>query len=87
MSLALAFGGASVAFWFCCPFWMVVWLLALPLGLAGLVRGVVENRAASQHGASRVQTLIGLGLASLGTAAAVAYMIFVITHPDLLIQD
>ncbi|WP_232789792.1 hypothetical protein [Streptomyces jeddahensis] len=87
MSLAVVFGGASVAFWFCCPFWMLVWLLALPLGLTGLVRGSIEYRAASRQGASRAQPLTGLVLSSVGTVAAVAYMVFVFTHPDLLIQE
>ncbi|MFE3494495.1 hypothetical protein ACFXOM_26670 [Streptomyces sp. NPDC059169] len=87
MSLAVVFGGASVAFWFCCPFWMLVWVLALPLGLAGLVRGSIEYRAASRQSASLSQPLTGLALSLVGTAAAVAYMIFVFTHPDLLIQD
>ncbi|WP_371624619.1 hypothetical protein OG245_18520 [Streptomyces sp. NBC_01116] len=86
-SLAVAFGGASVALWFCCPFWMLVWLLALPLGLTGIVRGVIEYRAASRHDTSRAQPRLGLALSTVGAAAAVAYMIFVFTHPDLLIQD
>ncbi|MFF4444824.1 hypothetical protein [Streptomyces sp. NPDC001502] len=85
--LAVAFGGASVAFWFCCPFWMLVWMLALPLGLAGLVLGSLGYRAASRHGTSRDQPLTALALSSVGTAAAVAYMIFVFTHPDLPIQE
>lgn len=72
--------------WFCCPFWMVVWPLALPIGLAGVVRGFIECRAASRQGVSRAQPLIGLALAAVGTAAAVVYMIFVFTHPDLPIQ-
>ncbi|MFC9915671.1 hypothetical protein [Streptomyces sp. NPDC059862] len=87
MSRAVVFGGASVAFWFCCPFWTLVWLLALPLGLAGLVRGAIEYRAASHQSASRAEPLAGLVLSSLGTAAAVAYMVFVLTHPDLPIQE
>ncbi|WP_327422653.1 hypothetical protein OG763_22625 [Streptomyces sp. NBC_01230] len=86
MSLAVAFGGGSVAFWFCCPFWMLVWLLALPLGLTGLVRGCIEYRAASRRGTSRARPLVGLVLSFLGTSAAVAYLIFLLTHPDLPIQ-
>ncbi|MFJ7592238.1 hypothetical protein ACIQZO_33710 [Streptomyces sp. NPDC097617] len=86
MSPAVVLGGASVAFWFCCPFWMLVWMLALPLGLAGLVRGSIEYRAASRNGTSRDQPLTALLLSSVGTAAAVAYMIFLATHPDLPIQ-
>ncbi|MFG3304507.1 hypothetical protein [Streptomyces wuyuanensis] len=87
MSRAVAFGGASVAFWFCCPFWMLVWLLALPLGLAGLVRGVIEFRAATRLGHSRGEPLAALVLSAIGTAAAIVYLAFVFTHPDLPIQD
>ncbi|MET7368338.1 hypothetical protein ABZS61_21250 [Streptomyces sp. NPDC005566] len=87
MSLSVVFGGASVAFWFCCPFWMLVWLMALPLGLAGLVRGSIEYRAASRQSAGRGPSVTGLALSSIGTVAAVAYMIFVFTHPDLPIQE
>lgn len=85
--LSVAFGGASVAFWFCCPFWLVVWMVALPVGLTGLVRGAIEYRAASRQGMSRTKSLIGLVLSSIGTAAAVAYMIFIFTHPYLDIQE
>ncbi|WP_228993668.1 hypothetical protein [Streptomyces sp. DH8] len=85
-SLAVAFGGASVALWFCCPFWMLIWLVVLPLGLTGLVRGVIEYRAASRQDTSRTQPLIGLSLSTVGTGAAVAYMIFVVMHPDLPVQ-
>ncbi|MFE2019384.1 hypothetical protein ACFW9O_15275 [Streptomyces sp. NPDC059499] len=84
--LAVVFGGASVACWFCCPFWMMVWAFALPMGLTGVVRGFIEWRAASREGVGRAEPLIGLALATVGTAAAVAYMIFVFTHPDLPIQ-
>ncbi|MFI5634667.1 hypothetical protein ACIA8E_36030 [Streptomyces sp. NPDC051664] len=87
MNLAVAFGGVSVAFWFCCPFWMLVWLLALPLGLTGLVRGSIEYRAAARQNTSRTQPLVGLVLSFVGTSAAAAYMIFVLTHPDLPVQD
>ncbi|MFJ5267155.1 hypothetical protein [Streptomyces sp. NPDC088358] len=86
-SLAVMFGGASVVCWFCCPFWMIVWPLALPIGLTGVVRGLIECRAASRLGVSRTQPLTGLVLGTIGTAAAAAYMIFVFTHPDLPIQD
>ncbi|MFD3331259.1 hypothetical protein ACFWV1_01145 [Streptomyces sp. NPDC058700] len=85
-SRSVVFGAASVAFWFCCPFWMLVWVLALPLGLTGLVLGALEHRAASRQGVSRAQPLTGLALSSVGTAAAVAYMLFVFTHPELPIQ-
>ncbi|MFD8418401.1 hypothetical protein [Streptomyces sp. NPDC059466] len=86
-SLAVALGGASVVCWFCCPLWMIVWPLALPVGLTGAVRGVIEYRAASRQGVSRVPPLTGLALGTVGTAAAIAYMIFVFTHPDLPVQD
>ncbi|MFH9608500.1 hypothetical protein [Streptomyces sp. NPDC017448] len=65
---------------------MLIWLVALPLGLTGLVRGVIEYRAASRQDADRAQPLIGLTLSTVGTGAAVAYMIFVFTHPDLPVQ-
>ncbi|MEE1817764.1 hypothetical protein PUR59_22420 [Streptomyces sp. SP18ES09] len=87
MSRSVVFGGASVAFWFCCPFWMLVWALALPLGLTGLVLGAIEYRAASRQGVSRARPLMSLALSSVGTAAAVAYMLFVFAHPDLAIQE
>ncbi|MCP9958150.1 MULTISPECIES: hypothetical protein [Streptomyces] len=87
MSRSVVFGAASVAFWFCCPFWMLVWALALPLGFTGLVLGAVEYRAAARQGVSRAQPLAGLALSSLGTAAAVAYALFVSAHPDLPIQE
>lgn len=83
----MPFGAVSVGFWFCCPFWMLVWFVALPLGLTGLVRGVIEYRAASRLGASRAQPLTGLALSAVGTTAAIAYMIFLLTHPDLPIQE
>ncbi|MFF4168861.1 hypothetical protein [Streptomyces sp. NPDC001744] len=87
MSRSVVSGAASVAFWFCCPFWMLVWALALPLGLTGIALGAVEYRAASRQGVSRTQPLTGLALSSVGTAAAVAYMLFVFTRPDMPIQD
>lgn len=65
---------------------MLVWVLALPLGVTGLVRGVIEYRAASRGGGSRTQPLIALVLSSLGTVAALAYMVFVFTHPELPVQ-
>lgn len=86
-SVAVRLGGASVAPWFCCPFWMIVWVVALPLGIAGLVRGVIEFRAASRLGHDRGAPLTALVLSAVGTTAAVLYMVFVFTHPDLLIQD
>ncbi|URM91541.1 hypothetical protein LUW75_17920 [Streptomyces sp. MRC013] len=83
----MIFGGLSVAFWFCCPFWVLVWLLALPLGLTGLVRGCVELRTASRLNTSRTAPVTALVLSALGTGAAVAYVVFVFTHPDLPIQE
>ncbi|MET7848010.1 hypothetical protein ABZT48_07135 [Streptomyces avermitilis] len=84
--LAVWFGGVSVACWFCCPFWMLVCFLALPLGLAGLVRARVEYRASTQGRASRPRAVAGGVLSLLGSAAAVAYLIFLGTHPDLPAQ-
>ncbi|MHA5050737.1 hypothetical protein [Streptomyces sp. SD15] len=84
--LAVWFGGLSVACWFCCPFWMLVWFLALPMGLAGLVRARVEYRASTHGRASRRRAVVGGALSLLGTAAAVAYLIFLATHPDLPAQ-
>lgn len=66
---------------------MLVWLLALPLGVTGLVRGSIECRDAARRSESRTRPLTGLVLSALGTAAAVAYMIFVFTHPDVSIQE
>lgn len=65
---------------------MMVWAFALPMGLTGVVRGFIEWRTASREGVGRAEPLIGLALAMVGTAAALAYMIFVFTHPDLPIQ-
>ncbi|MET7886089.1 hypothetical protein [Streptomyces avermitilis] len=84
--LAVWFGGVSVACWFCCPFWMLVCFLALPMGLAGLVRARVEYRASTQGRASRPRAVAGGVLSLLGAAAAVAYLIFLGTHPDLPAQ-
>ncbi|MFF7215731.1 hypothetical protein ACFZAU_35225 [Streptomyces sp. NPDC008238] len=52
--------------------------------MTGLVRGVIECRAAWRHGTARGNPLTGLALSTLGTTAAIAY--FLITHPDLPIQ-
>lgn len=82
----MIFGGLSVAFWFCCPFWMLVWALALPLGLTGLVLGYIELRTATKLNRSRGGPLTALALSSVGTAAAITYMTFVFTHPELSIQ-
>jgi hypothetical protein len=80
---AVVLGGVSVAFWFCCPFWMLTWLLALPAGLAGLVLGCLQYRAASREGLNRTGPVAGMVLGAVGTAAAVAYLAFLVTHPDL----
>jgi hypothetical protein len=84
---AVFLGGASVACWFCCPFWILVSVAALPLALAGLARAWVEYRASEQGRANRPRAVVGGALSLLGAAAAVAYLIFTATHPDLLIQD
>ncbi|MFJ4847324.1 MULTISPECIES: hypothetical protein [unclassified Streptomyces] len=86
LSLAVPFGAASIACWCCCPFWMLVWFVALPLGLTGLLRGVIEYRAASRRGEARGNPLAGLALSTVGTAAAITYMVFLLTHPELPIQ-
>ncbi|MFF8290996.1 hypothetical protein ACF068_17445 [Streptomyces sp. NPDC016309] len=86
-NVAMICGGTSVAIWFCCPFWMLVWLLALPLGATGLVRSLLDLRTASRFGHPRTPPLLALALSATGTAAAVAYLLFLLTHPDLPIQD
>ncbi|MDT0462295.1 hypothetical protein [Streptomyces gibsoniae] len=83
---AVWFGGASVAFWFCCPFWMLVWFVALPVALAGVVRAYVEYRASKDGRASRSRAVTGGMLSLLGAAAAIAYLIFLALHPDLPVQ-
>ncbi|MET4923708.1 hypothetical protein P3L51_15320 [Streptomyces sp. PSRA5] len=64
---------------------MVVCYLALPLGVSGLFCGISHHR--SQDKELRAQARTGLVLATVGTAAAVGYLIFLATHPDLPIQD
>jgi hypothetical protein len=81
MDLAVWFGGMSVAFWCCCPLWLLVWVFALPMGMAGLVRGITEYRAAARAQASRSRAVAGIVLGLIGSAAAVAYMILVVTDP------
>lgn len=80
-------GGASVACWFCCPVWVLVSVLALPLALVGLVRAYVEFRAAVHGRASRTRAVVGGALSLLGGAAAIACTVFLAVHPDLLIQE
>jgi hypothetical protein len=84
--LAVGFGGASVACWFCCPFWMLVCFLALPMALVGLVRAYIEYRASALGRANRSRAVVGGALSLLGGTAAIAYMIFLATHPDLPVQ-
>ncbi|MBP5892263.1 hypothetical protein F3K32_19885 [Streptomyces sp. LBUM 1483] len=84
---AVFLGGASVACWFCCPFWILVSVAALPLALAGLARARVEYRASAQGRTNRSRAVAGGALSLLGAAAAIVYLIFTATHPDLLIQD
>ncbi|MFF0160187.1 hypothetical protein ACFYRY_22030 [Streptomyces sp. NPDC005263] len=84
--LAVWCGGASVAVWFCCPFWILVCFLALPIALVGLVRAYVEYQASARGRASRSRAVVGGALSLLGGTAAVAYMVFLATHPDLPVQ-
>jgi hypothetical protein len=84
---AVWFGGASVACWFCCPFWALVSVLALPMALVGLARACVEYRASAQGRADTSRAVVGGALSLLGGAAAVAYLIFLATHPDLPVQE
>lgn len=85
ISRSIWLGGASVAIWFCCPFWMVVCYLALPLGVTGLWYGMAHHRSPDRE--LRAQARTGLALAAVGTAAAVAYLIFLAGHPGIPIQD
>ncbi|WP_328837259.1 hypothetical protein [Streptomyces europaeiscabiei] len=84
--LAVWFGGASVACWFCCPFWILVCFLTLPMALVGLVRAYLEYQASAHGRASRSRAVVGGVLSLLGGTAAIAYMIFLATHPDLPVQ-
>ncbi|WP_431948142.1 hypothetical protein [Actinacidiphila sp. bgisy167] len=81
LDLAVWFGGMSVAFWCCCPLWLLVWVFALPMGIAGLARGVIEYRAAARAQASRSRAVAGIVLGLIGSGAAVAYMILVVAAP------
>lgn len=85
LSRSIWLGGASVAIWFCCPFWTVVCYLALPLGVTGLCYGIAHHRSPDRE--LRAQARTGLVLSAVGTAAAVTYVIFLAVHPDMLIQD
>ncbi|MET7453909.1 hypothetical protein ABZT03_18910 [Streptomyces sp. NPDC005574] len=84
--LAVWFGGASLACWLCCPFWILVSFVALPLALAGLVRARVEYRASKSGRASRPRAVVGAALSLLGAAAAITYMVFSARHPGLPVQ-
>jgi hypothetical protein len=81
--VAVVLGACSIAFWFCCPFWMLTWLIALPAGLSGAGLGFVAYRTASREGASRGRSVTAMALGAVGSAAAVAYLAFLIRHPDL----
>ncbi|MFF5534642.1 hypothetical protein ACFY71_19525 [Streptomyces cinerochromogenes] len=80
--IAVWLGAVSVGCWLCCPFWALVSCVALPAGLAGLVRCVIEHRA----GGGRARAVAGGVLSLLGTAAAVAYLAYLATHPELPVQ-
>ncbi|MFF4784215.1 hypothetical protein ACFY3E_23285 [Streptomyces griseorubiginosus] len=84
--LAVWFGGASMACWLCCPFWILVCFIALPLALVGLVRACVEYRASKLGRASGPRAVVGAVLSPLGAIAAITYMIFLANHPDLPVQ-
>ncbi|MFF1447856.1 hypothetical protein ACFVYF_06835 [Streptomyces sp. NPDC058274] len=84
--LAVWFGGASLACWLCCPFWMLVCFIALPLAVVGLVRARIEYQASGPGRTSRPRAVAGGALSLLGATAAIAYMIFLATHPDLPVQ-
>ncbi len=84
--LAVWFGGASMACWLCCPFWILVCFIALPLALVGIVRACVEYRASKSGRASRPRAVVGAVLSLLGATASITYMIFLANHPDLPVQ-
>jgi hypothetical protein len=84
--LAVWFGGASLACWLCCPFWSLVCFITLPLAVVGLVRARIEYQASRSGGTSGPRAVVGGVLSLLGTAAAIAYLVFLATHPDLPVQ-
>ncbi|MEV5433693.1 hypothetical protein [Streptomyces sp. NPDC052701] len=84
--LAVWLGGVSVACWLCCPFWTLISFLALPAGLAGLVRSAIEYRASAHGRTSRTRAAAGGALSLMGTGAAIAYLVFVAGRPDLPVQ-
>nr|WP_145486672.1 MULTISPECIES: hypothetical protein [Streptomyces] len=83
--VAVWFGGASLVWWFCCPFWGLVSFGALPSALIGLVRAWVEYRASRAGRAGGRRALVGGG-ALLGVTAAIAYLVFLARHPELPAQ-
>jgi len=85
--LAVWFGGASLACWLCCPFWILVSFVSLPLALVGLVRACIEYHASKSGRGSKTRAVVGAGLSLLGAAAAITYMIFLANHPDLPVQE
>jgi hypothetical protein len=85
-ALAIWFGGTSTVCWLCCPFWILVCFIALPLALVGLVRAWIEYQASRAGRASRPRAIVGGVLSLLGATAAIAYMIFLANHPDLPVQ-
>ncbi|WP_329457034.1 hypothetical protein [Streptomyces sp. NBC_01497] len=84
--LAVRFGGASLVRRLCCPFWILVSFVTLPLALVGLVRAYVEHRASRSGRASGPRAAVGAVLSLLGATAAIAYMVFLARHPELPVQ-
>ncbi|GGJ16241.1 hypothetical protein [Streptomyces brasiliensis] len=84
--LAVWFGGASVGVWLCCPFWTLTCFVALPLGLIGLVCARIEYLEALDGRAHRRRAVTGGVLSLVGTAAAIVYLVFLVSHPDLPAQ-
>lgn len=83
---AVWFGGASLVWWFCCPFWALVSFGALPFALVGLVRAWAEYRASRAGRASGRRALVGGGLSLPGATAAIAYLVFLARRPELPVQ-
>ncbi|GAB2806303.1 hypothetical protein GCM10027073_43780 [Streptomyces chlorus] len=69
------------------PVWTVVCFLALPLALVGLVRACVEYRASVRGRTSRPHAVVGGVLSLPGATAAILYMVFPATRPDLALQE
>jgi hypothetical protein len=65
---------------------MLVCFIALPLAVVGLVRACIEYAASRSGRTSRPRAVVGGALSLLGATAAIAYMIFLATHPDLPVQ-